>query len=59
MDTRLEINLENKDIEKTISIIENRKTKTLLEEVMKYIFFICAFFVRKKREWRDEAKKRE
>lgn len=44
MDIKLETNLENKDIEKTISIIENRKTKTLLEEVMKYIFFICAFF---------------
>lgn len=44
METKLVNNLENKDMEKTISIIEDKKTKALLEEVMKYIFLICAFF---------------
>lgn len=44
MDTKLVTDLENKDIRRTISIIEDKKTKALLEEVMKYIFFICAFF---------------
>lgn len=44
MDTKLVNDLENKDMGKVISIIEDKKTKTLLEEVMKYIFLICAFF---------------
>lgn len=44
MEIKLETNLENKDMKNTISIIENRKTKKLLEEVMKYIFLVCAFF---------------
>lgn len=44
MNTILANNLENRDTEKTISIIEDKKTKAFLENVMKYIFFVCAFF---------------
>lgn len=31
-------------INQSFSIIENKKSKALLEEVMKYLFLVCAFF---------------
>ena len=40
----IKIEQENKEINNSFSIIENRKTKALLEEVMKVVFLICAFF---------------
>ena len=43
MDIRIENEKENKG-NNTFSIIENKRTKALLEEVMKVIFLICAFF---------------
>lgn len=43
MDIRIEHEKENKG-NNTFSIIENKRTKALLEEVMKVIFLICAFF---------------
>lgn len=44
MDTNFVTEVENKEINHTFSIIEDRKTKALAEEIMKYIFLICAFF---------------
>lgn len=44
MDIRIEHEKENKENDNSFSIIENRKTKALLEEIMKIIFLICAFF---------------
>ena len=43
MDIRIENEKENKG-NNTFSIIENKRTKALLEEVMEVIFLICAFF---------------
>lgn len=43
MDIRIEHEKENKG-NNSFSIIENKKMKALLEEVMKVIFLICAFF---------------
>ena len=43
MDIRIENEKENKG-NNTFSIIENKRTKELLEEVMEVIFLICAFF---------------
>lgn len=44
MDIHFDDKKENKEIDNSFSIIENRKTKALIEEVMKYIFLVCAFF---------------
>ena len=43
MDIRIENEKENKG-NNTFSIIENKRTKALLEEVMEVIFLICDFF---------------
>ena len=43
MDIRIENEKENKG-NNTFSIIENKRTKALVEEVMEVIFLICAFF---------------
>ena len=34
----------NSNMNHSFSIIENKKNKALLEEIMKYIFLACAFF---------------
>lgn len=44
MDIKIEHEKENKEINNSFSIIENRKTKALLEEVMRVVFLVCAFF---------------
>lgn len=41
MDIKIE---QEKKINNSFSIIENKKTKALLEEVMRVVFLVCAFF---------------
>ena len=41
MDIKIE---QEKEINNSFSIIENKKTKALLEEVMRIVFLVCAFF---------------
>lgn len=41
MDIKIE---QEKEINNSFSIIENKKTKALLEEVMRVVFLVCAFF---------------
>ena len=44
MDIKIEHEKENKEINNSFSIIENKKNKALLEEVMRVVFLVCAFF---------------